>query len=85
MAELPKYFYYVLKVNGSTITVEDRSDRDVVEVVRCKDCEHWDKSWRPNDPTTHFCVRLGEFETADFYCGDGIRRQTDEAEKDGKE
>lgn len=47
------------------------------KVVRCKDCEHWDTSWRPNDPTTHFCVEQGEFNTADFYCGDGIRRQTE--------
>lgn len=75
MAELPKYFYLVPKVDGLTITIEDRSDRDVVEVVRCKDCKYWDTDWRPNDSTTHFCEIMGESQTADFYCADGERRK----------
>ena len=40
--ELPKYFYFRVKPNrkGTEITLEDASDADVVEVVRCKDCKH---------------------------------------------
>jgi len=41
---LPKYFYFRVKAkNHGTaieIEVEDASNEDVVEVVRCKDCKH---------------------------------------------
>ena len=40
MAELPNYFYFKLKLLDDHCTIElvDCSDRDVVEVVRCRDC-----------------------------------------------
>jgi hypothetical protein len=39
----PKYFYFRVNVinKGTGIELEDASDVDVVEVVRCKDCKHW--------------------------------------------
>ena len=40
----PKYFYFRVKTGIDKIELEDASDADVVEVVRCKDCkyaEHW--------------------------------------------
>lgn len=38
--KLPKYFYFRVHVNKLQIEIEDASDCDVVEVVRCKDCVH---------------------------------------------
>ncbi len=42
MAKLPKYFYFRVKsINkGTGILLEDASDADVVEVVRCRDCRY---------------------------------------------
>ena len=39
--EIPKYFYFRVRVinKGTGVEVEDASDVDVVEVVRCKDCK----------------------------------------------
>ena len=41
--KMPEYFYFRVKTvkHGTAIEVEDASDADVVEVVRCKDCKHW--------------------------------------------
>lgn len=38
--KIPKYFYFRVRVinKGTGVEVEDASDADVVEVVRCKDC-----------------------------------------------
>ena len=38
--EIPKYFYFRVRAinKGTGVEVEDASDVDVVEVVRCKDC-----------------------------------------------
>lgn len=40
--ELPKYFYFRVKSNakGTSVTLEDASHVDVVEVVHCADCKH---------------------------------------------
>ena len=43
--EIPKYFYFRVRVinKGTSVELEDASDVDVVEVVRCKDCVYfWD-------------------------------------------
>ena len=37
--KLPKYFYFRVHVGRTSIGLEDASDVDVVEVVRCRDCE----------------------------------------------
>jgi hypothetical protein len=38
--KIPKYYYFRVRVinKGTSIEVEDASDADVVEVVRCNDC-----------------------------------------------
>ena len=48
---------------------------DIVEVVRCKDCEHWDTSWQ-NDfvPNYHYCPLVDGTRRDDFYCADAERR-----------
>ena len=42
MAKLPKYFYFRLHSikHGTAVEIEDASDVDVVEIVRCRDCKH---------------------------------------------
>ena len=44
---------------------------DVIEVVRCKDCKHWDKTWT-NDwsPDYHYCPIIDGVRKGDFYCAD---------------
>jgi len=51
---------------------------DVVEVIRCKDCENWDTTWQ-NDwmKNCHFCPLVDGTRNGDFYCADAERR-TDE-------
>ena len=39
----PKYFYFRVKSDIDGITLEDASDADVAEVVRCKDCIYWQR------------------------------------------
>lgn len=36
----PKYFYFRVNADKNGITLEDASDVDIVEVVRCRDCIH---------------------------------------------
>lgn len=44
--EMPKYFYFRVKVvdKGCGFEVEDASDVDVAEIVRCKYCRYFDIS-----------------------------------------
>ena len=44
------------------------SDANVVEVVRCKDCKHWE--------TKDYCrkIQLNGFDDPDFYCGYGVKK-----------
>ena len=45
------------------------------EIIRCKDCEHWDTSWQ-NDyaPNYHYCPLVDGTRRDDFYCADAERR-----------
>ena len=51
---------------------------DAVEVVRCKDCKHWDKTWT-NDWSKdyHYCAMVDGVRKADFYCADAERRSNE--------
>ena len=72
----PKYFYFRVKTDSKAtkIILEDASDCDVVEVVRCRDCRH-------RDPEDKKCDS-GALERAgcvfavddDYYCADGERK-----------
>ena len=58
--DIPKYFYFRVRVinKGTSVEVEDASDADVVEVVRCKDCK-----WYHNADDKYFprtCDRWSE-------------------------
>lgn len=69
---LPKYFYFRVKVknHGTAIEVEDASDADVVEVVRCIDCRWW------SDKNGGFCDILGlNINDDEFFCAWGEKRR----------
>ena len=61
---------------------------DVVQVVRCKDCEHWHEETEWCDKHSHFVDRLGDFcypeesgdwkmFDADYFCKDGERKDNE--------
>ena len=50
---------------------------DVVEVVRCGECEHWDRTWTSQSGLL-FCPMTSFFTNADFYCADGERREEEQ-------
>lgn len=72
--ELPKYFYFRVKPNrhGTVIEIEDASDADVVEVVRCKDCKHSEEALLPH--LDLWCNVNGIYCTFDYFCADGRRK-----------
>lgn len=42
-----------------------------LEIIRCKDCMYWDKSWA-NDwgKDYHYCIMVDSVRKGDFYCAD---------------
>ena len=70
--KLPKYFYYRVKArhHGTAIEVEDASDADVVEVVRCEDCKHFKRSGLE--------CHWGMYAYEDDYCSNGERKEVDD-------
>ena len=77
MAELAKYFYFRVKSDvksdGLNIQLEDASDADVVEVVRCRECVNWDDTLVHDD--YHYCYMHDHYTVGDFYCANGERKE----------
>ena len=80
MSNLPKYFYFRVKATRKgtaiAIEVEDASDCDVVEVVRCNDCKYSVEYY--NDGGC-YCQRPGRemqwiSRRWDFFCAAGRKR-----------
>lgn len=45
------------------------------EIIRCRDCKHWDKTWTNNwSPDYHYCPKIDEVRKGDFYCRYAERR-----------
>lgn len=66
--KLPEYFYFRVKmINHGTGVIEDASDADVVEVVRCNDCKYFRGDG--------FECYWGMFAYEDDYCSNGERRK----------
>lgn len=58
--------------------VEDFPSADVVEVVRCKDCEFWQTDWIPNrggDKGCHYCAMIDGSTEPLMYCAYGERKE----------
>lgn len=49
------------------------------EIIRCKDCKHWETTWT-NDfaPNYHYCPLVDGTRRDDFYCADAERRGEEE-------
>lgn len=75
--KIPKYFYFRVRVKGNhhgkaEIEVEDASNEDVVEIVRCADCKHW------TDLNGGFCDIWDQcISNAEFFCACGERGEAD--------
>lgn len=72
--KIPKYFYFRVRVKGNhhgkaEIEVEDASNEDVAEIVRCIDCEHFHGDGLE--------CRWGLNAYEDDYCSHGERREND--------
>ena len=69
--KIPKYFYFRVRVinKGTSIEVEDASDVDVVEVVRCKDCRYWRDDDCKNDNHGYCPINENDF------CSRGVRKK----------
>ncbi len=52
---------------------------DAVPVVRCGECQHWQRDWKPRaaEDGTHFCAMVGLSTSADWFCADGVRKDGD--------
>lgn len=72
--EIPKYFYFRVRVinKGTSVEVEDASDVDVVEVVRCKDCRFFEDEDEDGDC---WCYCHNDTTCRDGYCSWGERRE----------
>lgn len=68
--ELPKYFYIRVRPKnmGTAVDLEDASDADVVEVVRCKDCLYRDGN---------ACDYSAVYVRPNGYCQWGRRKEDD--------
>jgi hypothetical protein len=56
--------------------LERESDGDYVEVVRCKDCENWERDWDPQlAKNKRYCAMTDLFTTGEWYCAWGERRE----------
>ena len=51
------------------------SPADVVQVVRCRDCEAWQTDWNPAVPDRHYCAVMDSMMKADDFCSYGKRRE----------
>ena len=48
------------------------------KIIRCKECEHWDKSWTNDwEPNCYYCPMIDRVCGENWYCADAERR-TDE-------
>lgn len=79
--ELPKYFYFRLHPSekGTAVEIEDASDADVVEIIRCKDCKYGVDYYHEGDcyclnPKWGMTYFRGSWE---FYCAEAERRTDD--------
>lgn len=69
---------YALNQKDKSVTPNDimRFPPAQPEIIRCKDCGHWDTTWQ-NDfaPNYHYCPLVDGTRSGDFYCADAERRR----------
>lgn len=57
--------------------LRDDPEAEWVEIIRCKDCKHWETSWKPQGASDgrHYCAPLDLYPPADWFCADGKKRE----------
>ena len=55
--------------------IESIEPADVVQVVRCKDCENWQTDWNPSIPDRHYCAVMDSMMKANDFCSYGEMRE----------
>lgn len=71
MAKLPKYFHFRVLGGATKIGLQDVSDHDFVEVVRCEDCREYDTTGYDDTPGFGWCECLHKDVQSCFYCAHG--------------
>ncbi len=71
--------YDEFSVGYITGVIEDEPSVDAVEVVRCKDCKHWDifdthSTLMPNHKRCKGSIGKTSYTAHDFYCAFGERK-----------
>ena len=67
----PKYLYFRVKTDGTALDIEDASDVDVMEVVRCRNCRYYNSEEKE-------CLDLlghGRRWEEDDYCSYGVKME----------
>ena len=76
MAKLPEFFHFQVLSGLTKIEVRDVSNKDFVEVVRCRDCKHnaGKKIWLDHKETAD-CTNGHGYPSLDWFCADGAKRE----------
>lgn len=75
MAKLPEFFHFQVFSGLTKIEIRDVSNKDFVEVVRCRDCKYncGTKMWVDHEETTN-CTNGHGYPPPDWFCADGKRK-----------
>ena len=73
---------YAAGIGRAIYILMQEPSADVVDVVRCRDCEYWDRSREcKHSPGCYWCGMYGDYPSGESYCSEGVRKeQTDEKE-----
>lgn len=76
MDKLPEYFHFRVLYCGTEIKIQDVSEHDFVEVVRCYNCKHnaGKKTWLDHEETAD-CTNGHGYPPLDWFCADGEKRE----------
>lgn len=79
------HLYYHPYSKSRNVPIDDVIDRlervpsiDAVQVIRCKDCEYWDTSWKPTRAKEgeYWCSAHDIYMGAEDYCSQAERRES---------
>ena len=75
-----EWYSCAITPEARTVIEYDQRAKDcpLVEIVTCKNCEHWEKLLSPQtrtDKEYHFCPMIDMYTDECFYCRDGKRRE----------
>lgn len=64
-------------IDGVSKDIKDERLAPYIDIVRCKECRHWDTDWIPTggDDDVHWCSWKDLVEYGDWFCADGERKE----------